>query len=123
MEKHLKIKHSKFHKICIPTLQGFELISVNEIMYLQADGAYTYFFMESGKRITSTKNLGFYEEELKEEPFLRIHQTFMVNINRVKQYLKADNGYVIMTTGKAIRVSRSKKDELLAFFKMGYSSE
>ena len=39
MEKHLKIKHSKFHKICIPTLQGFELISVNEIMYLQADGA------------------------------------------------------------------------------------
>ncbi len=121
MEEQLKIKHRKFHKICIPTLEGFQLIAINEIMYLQADGAYTYFFIDGGNSITATKNLGYYEEELKEEPFLRIHQTFMVNVNKVKKYLRADNGYVIMNTGKAIRVARSKKDELLEFFKMRYS--
>lgn len=122
MEEQLKIKHSKFYKLCIPTLQGFELISIIEIMYIEADGAYAHIYLEGGRKITATKNLGYYEEELKNEPFLRIHQSYMVNINKVKQYLRADNGYVIMTSGKPIRVSRSKKDELLDFFKLRQSN-
>lgn len=117
-KKSLVIKHQKFQKMCIPTFEGFELIFISEIMYLQADGAYTHFYMTNNAKITATKNLGFYEEELRDEPFLRIHQSFIVNINKVKQYLKADNGYVIMSTGKPIKVSRSKKDELMDFFKM-----
>lgn len=114
----LLIKHRKFQKMCIPTFEGFELIFISDIIYLEADGAYTYLYMENGTRITTTKNLGFYEEELCDEPFLRIHQSFIVNINKVKQYLKVDNGYVIMSSGKPIKVSRSKKDELMEFFKI-----
>lgn len=104
--------------MCIPTFEGFELIFISDIIYLEADGAYTYLYMENGTRITATKNLGFYEEELCDEPFLRIHQSFIVNINKVKQYLKVDNGYVIMSSGKPIKVSRSKKDGLMEFFKI-----
>lgn len=114
----LLIKHRKFQKMCIPTFEGFELIFISDIIYLEADGAYTYLYMENGTRITATKNLGFYEEELCDEPFLRIHQSFIVNINKVKQYLKVDNGYVIMSSGKPIKVSRSKKDGLMEFFKI-----
>lgn len=114
----LLIKHRKFQKMCIPTFEGFELIFISDIIYLEADGAYTYLYMENGTKITATKNLGFYEEELCDEPFLRIHQSFIVNINKVKQYLKVDNGYVIMSSGKPIKVSRSKKDELMDFFKI-----
>ncbi|MGP1550011.1 MAG: LytR/AlgR family response regulator transcription factor [Prevotella fusca] len=114
----LLIKHRKFQKMCISTFEGFELIFISDIIYLEADGAYTYLYMENGTRITATKNLGFYEEELCDEPFLRIHQSFIVNINKVKQYLKVDNGYVIMSSGKPIKVSRSKKDELMEFFKI-----
>ena len=114
----LLIKHRKFQKMCIPTFEGFELIFISDIIYLEADGAYTYLYMENSTRITATKNLGFYEEELCDEPFLRIHQSFIVNISKVKQYLKVDNGYVIMSSGKPIKVSRSKKDELMEFFKI-----
>lgn len=118
IRKSLEIKHSKFQKMCIPTSEGFELIFISDINYLEADGAYTHFYMPNSLKITATKNLGFYEEELKDEPFLRVHQSFIVNINKVRQYLKADNGYVVMSTGKPIKVSRSKKEELLDFFRM-----
>lgn len=118
IKSRLIIKHSKFQKLCIPTQDGFELVFLADILYLEADGAYTYFYMANNVKITATRNLGFYEEELRDEPFLRVHQSFIVNINKVKQYLKADNGYVIMSTGKPIKVSRSKKDELMDFFKM-----
>lgn len=118
IRKSLKIKHSKFQKICIPTSEGFELIFISDIVFLEADGAYTHFFMSNLQKITATRNLGFYENELKEEPFLRVHHSYMVNINKVRKYLKADNGYVVMNTGQPIKVSRSKKEELLEFFKM-----
>ena len=111
-------KYRKFQKISIPTQKGFELVSISEIMYLEAGGNYTTFYLEGNVQHVSTKNIGFYEEELQSDPFLRIHQSYIVNINKVKRYLRADNGYVILTTGKPIRVSRSKKDELLDFFKI-----
>lgn len=114
----INAKHRKFHKLCIPTQRGFELVSVSEILYLEADNSYTTFYMEGNIKHVATKNIGFYEMELEADPFLRIHQSYMVNINKVKSYLKADNGYVILTTGKNIRVSRSKKEELLEFFKL-----
>lgn len=118
IEQTLNEKHRKFHKLCIPTLQGFELISLSEILYLEASNSYTIFYLEGNVKHTATKNIGFYETELLAEPFLRIHQSYMVNINKVKRYLKADNGYVILTTKKPIRVSRSKKEELLDFFRL-----
>lgn len=111
-------KHQKFNKLCIPTQQGFELVSISEILYLHADNVYTTFYLEGGVKYIATKNIGFYEKELLNEPFLRIHQSFMVNINKVKRYLKADNGYVILTTGETIKVSRGKKDKLLNFFRL-----
>lgn len=111
-------KHQKFNKLCIPTQQGFELVSISEILYLHADNSYTTFYLEGGVQYIATKNIGFYEAELQTDPFLRIHQSYMVNINKVKRYLKADNGYVILTTGKTIKVSRGKKDKLLNFFRL-----
>ncbi|KXH82978.1 LytR/AlgR family response regulator transcription factor [Chryseobacterium kwangjuense] len=111
-------KHKQFQKVSIPTQEGFELISISEIMYLEASNSYTTFYLEGKKQLVATKNIGFYEEELQADPFLRIHQSYMVNINKIKRYVKADNGYVILTTGQPIRVSRSKKEELLEFFKL-----
>ena len=81
--------------------------------YFRGVWAYIYF----GYHV-SAGGWRLYEEELFDEPFLRIHQYFIVNVNKVGRYLKADNGYVIMSTGKSIKVSRSKKDELMDFFKM-----
>lgn len=114
----LENKHRKFQKVSIPTQLGFELVSLSEIVFLEGSGSYTIFHLEGNKQHIATKNIGFYEVELQEDPFLRIHQSYMVNVNKVKRYVKADNGYVVLNSGKPIRVSRSKKEELLDFFRL-----
>lgn len=116
--KKLRIKQSKLETLSIPTLSGYELINISDIMYLEADNTYTTFYFENQKSVLSTKNIGYYEEEFLEEAFLRIHQSFIVNLNKVRAYIKGDNGYVILLNGQPLTVSKSRKEELLVFFKM-----
>ena len=108
-------KKLKFDKLCVPTMDGFDLINTTSIVYLQADNAYTILYLENEK-IVSSKNLGYYEVELQNEPFLRIHNSFMVNMCKVIKYIRGDEGFVVMENKKIIKVSRSRKDELFDFF-------
>jgi two-component system LytT family response regulator len=54
------------------------------------------------------------ENSLPHPPFLRIHHSFVVNINHIKEYIRGEGGEVLLSNGDQIRVSRNKKDELLA---------
>ena len=57
------------------------------------------------------------EEQLKEFPsFLRVHHSYIVNLNEVVKYIRGDGGYVVMSDGSTVNVSRSRKDALLKFF-------
>lgn len=110
------IKKSKLSRLSVPTTEGFELVDANDIHYLEAEINYTHIFLSSNKSITSSKNLGYYEEELKSEPFIRIHNSTIVNLTKVKSYIRGDDGWVILQNGKTLKVSKSKKDDLLFFF-------
>ena len=112
----IAIKRKMVEMLSISTMEGFSLIKLNEILYLEADGNYTVMHLTSNKKVVSTKNLGYFEKILTHEPFLRIHNSKIVNLTKVVRYLRAENGYVILETGKPLSVSRSKRDELLAFF-------
>ena len=112
----IAIKRKLVEKLSISTMEGFSLIRLNEILYLEADGNYTVMHLTNGKKVVSTKNLGYFEKILMHEPFLRIHNSRIVNLTKVVRYLRAENGYVILETGQPLSVSRSKRDELLAFF-------
>ena len=116
--KKLQIKHSKLKTLSISTLQGYEMINIEDILYIEADNSYTTFYFLNEKPIVSTKNIGYYDNELMEEAFIRVHQSYLVNLNMVRSYLKADNGYVILINKQPIKVSKSRKEELLIFFKM-----
>lgn len=116
--KKLQIKQSKLKTLSISTLQGYEMINIEDILYIEADNSYTTFYFLNEKPIVSTKNIGYYDDELVEEAFIRVHQSYLVNLNMVRSYLKADNGYVILVNKQPIKVSKSRKEELLIFFKM-----
>ncbi len=109
-------KRNKVGKISIATLEGYSMVELDTVLYLESQNTYTNFFLTDGTKILSTKNIGFFEEVLLDEPFLRIHNSCIVNLSKVTKYVKADEGYVILTTGKPIKVSRSKRDSLLTFF-------
>ena len=113
----LQNKEARFNKIAIPTTEGFELIPAENVVRCEADDNYTHFFLKDKTKIIASRTLKEMEEQLKEFPsFLRVHHSYIVNLNEVVKYVRGDGGYVVMSDGSTVNVSRSRKDALLKFF-------
>ncbi len=102
-----------FSKITLSTQEGLVILHVNEIIYCEASGTYTIFYLKNKEKITVSKTLKEYEELLKNHPFFRLHNSFLVNLNEVKKYIKGDGGAVIMSNGGEVLVSKRRKEEFL----------
>lgn len=100
-------------RLCLPTLKGFIVLKLEEIIYCEAERGYTTFHLEKNKRVTVSKPLLDYENLLQDASFLRIHKSFLVNLRHVKEYQRGEGGVVIMTNDMEIEVSRRKKDQFL----------
>ncbi|TVZ56778.1 LytTR family two component transcriptional regulator [Lutibacter sp. Hel_I_33_5] len=103
-------------KITIPQQDGFEVLDVNDIVFCKADDNYTEIHFANSKKLVS-KTLKHFEDALKEYSFVRIHKSYLVNINAVTKYKKGKGGSVLVSNGKEILVSSSKKANLLSYFK------
>ncbi len=86
----------------------------NEIVYCESDGNYSTIFLENGKKIVISQKLKTLEEKFSSE-FYRVHNSYIINLNKVQEYFKND-GYVILTNMKKIPVSRQKKSDFLDMF-------
>ncbi len=84
----------------------------NEILYCEGDGNYCSIFLENGQKLFMTQILKNLEEKLPKDIFYRVHNSFIINLNKVREYQKTE-GYVVLTNGKIIPVSRSKKNFFL----------
>ncbi|MFC4267538.1 LytR/AlgR family response regulator transcription factor [Polaribacter marinivivus] len=103
-------------KITIPQQDGFEVLDVNDIVFCKADDNYTEIHLASSKKLVS-KTLKYFQEVLQEHAFVRIHKSYLVNINAITKYKKGKGGSVIVSNGKEIVVSASQKSNLLSYFK------
>ncbi|MCP4975543.1 MAG: response regulator transcription factor [Maribacter sp.] len=114
-----KVLHPKLPqvegKITLPQLDGFQVLNVADILYCKADDNYTEIYLEN-KRILVSKTLKYFEEALSQFPFARIHKSYLVNVNEVVKYKKGKGGSVVVSNGKELSVSASKKKDLLAYF-------
>lgn len=102
-------------KITIPLQNGFEVLEIEQILYCQADDNYTNIFINDKKKLVS-KTLKYFEEILSENGFARVHKSYLVNVNAIVEYKKGKGGSVVLSNGKEIMVSPSRKKELLAYF-------
>lgn len=100
-------------KIAMPSIEGLEMVPIENILYGESSDNYTYIFLKNNKKMLVTRSLKEMEELLEEHSFVRVHRSFLVNLNEVERYVRGDGGYVMMSDGKMIDVSRSKKEELL----------
>jgi len=110
---NLKQQKPKLNKICLATSDGFEFIEVNDIIYCKAEGSYTSFILKNKNKLLVSKHLKEYENLLLEQDFMRVHNSFLINLKEVKKYVKADGGYIIMNNNDTVSISRSKKDDFI----------
>lgn len=104
-------------KITIPQQDGFEVLQTADIMYCKADDNYTEIYLNNNKKKLVSKTLKYFEQALTESGFARVHKSYLVNVNEVVKYVKGKGGSVVLSSGKEIMVSASKKSDLLSYFK------
>ncbi len=104
---------SERKKIALPSHEGISIINTESIIRCESDGSYTTFVLAGGQKITVSRSMKEYDELLTPSGFFRVHQSHLVNLNHIRQFLKEDGGTLIMTDGSRIEVSRRRKDLLI----------
>lgn len=102
-------------KITLSTDGKLIFLEPSEITFIASDGNYSTIFTDDNKKIVVTKKIKEIHSLLPQNVFFRIHNSYVINLNKVKEYLKTD-GYVVLENNHKIPVSRSKKTEFLEKF-------
>lgn len=104
------IRQPKSSRICLATFEGMEFINIDDISHCEASGSYTSFKLVNGQKLLVSKHLKEYENLLGEHHFLRVHNSFLINLKEVKKYFKSDGGYIVMNNDDTVSISRGKKE-------------
>lgn len=99
--------------IAVPTPEGLEFISVSDIIYAEADGNYSRIWLSNKEKTLISRTLKDLETLLSNHSFVRIHQSYLINFNHIKKYVKGEGGYVIMNNGANLQVSRANRVKLM----------
>lgn len=100
-------------KMAIPTINGLSFIAMQDIIRFEAQGNYTAIYLTNGQTLMATRNIKEYELLLPEAIFCRIHNSHIINLQKIQKYQKGRGGQVIMEDGTAIEVAIRRRQEFL----------
>jgi two-component system, LytTR family, response regulator len=103
-------------QVILPTLDGFDVVKMEEIVRLKGNGNFTDVYLTDGRKKMVCRFLKHFTEILP-FPFLRIHKSHMINIHFVKSYHKGTGGYVMLQDGTEVEVSAAYKEQFLEAFR------
>lgn len=107
-----KLSQSPNKKIAIPMDGKLIFVKACDIIYCESEGNYCHIYLENNEKLFVTKKLKEIEELLPGDLFFRIHNSYLINLEKVKEYFKTD-GYVVLSNQKKMPVSRSRKNSFL----------
>lgn len=103
-------------RIALTTGDGMIFVTTQEILYCEAESNYTSVMLSGGKKMVVSKVLKDIDEALSGPDFYRIHNSFLINLNHIKKFVRGDGGYVVMDNDVAISISRSRRQEFMEMF-------
>ncbi len=110
-------KGDDIRKIALSMSNGLTFVEIADIVLLEADGAYTTFYLKDGQKILVSKKLKFYEDILSNRSFFfRTHRSYFVNVNYIKKYSRSENA-ILMDNEFSITISRDRKQEFESLLK------
>lgn len=102
-----------YNKIALPTMDGFQLEKVNNIVYCQAEETYCKIFTNRNEAILVARTLKNIEELLPDEMFFRIHKSYLVNMNYIKSYSKSEGYRIMLENGIELDVATRRNEEFI----------
>jgi len=107
----------RFDRITLNTGDGLLFIGIEEIMRLEAQGNYSFVFLENGERHLAAQSLAGFEEILPTPLFFRAHQSHVVNTKFVRKLAKNDGDNLLMTDKAIIPLARRRKEAFIGAMK------
>lgn len=105
-------KKTPITRITLPILQGYTIVDIDKLLYLEAEASYTNVFLSDGPNYCVSKNLSEFERLLADHNFIRIHRKYLVNVGVITQFSREDGGFVVLSNDKRLDISRRKLEEV-----------
>lgn len=105
------------NKVAVAFQDKINFYDPMDIMYCQSNDNYTTIQLKNGEKVIASKTMKHYEDVLAPMGFVRPHQSYIVNAKYIEQYNKKDGGFLVLSDGTNIPISRHRKEEILMLFK------
>lgn len=106
-------KKGKLGKIALASKESIEFVDAQEIICCEANSNYTNVYMDEGRKRVISRTLKEFEEMLSPYQFFRPHNSYLINLRRVREFVRGDGGYLVMENKMKIPVSKSRREDLL----------
>jgi two-component system LytT family response regulator len=106
-------RKGKRGRIALASKESIEFVDPNDIVVCEANSNYTNVYLVEGRKRVISKTLKDFEEMLMQFDFFRPHNSHLINLSRVKEFIRGDGGYLVMENKMKIPVSKNKKEELM----------
>ncbi len=111
--ENMKRPETEPPKIVLSTAERINVVQVQDIIRCESDNYYTLFFFKNGSKLLVSKTLKENEELLKDYNFIRPHKSHLINVMYIKSFNKKEGGYILLTDGSRVPVSRRKKEMIV----------
>ncbi len=113
LQENIGKQIDKMERIILNTQEKIHVVRLRDIIRLESDINYTKFFLSSGQKVLVTKTLKEYDEMLSGNGFIRAHQSHLVNIDHIQEFVKADGGHINLSDGSYVPVSSRRKSAVI----------
>lgn len=107
-------RSGNIEQVAVPSAEGIDFFQTKDIIYCRADGCYTMIYLAGKQTKLVTRVLKDFEDFLSDSGFLRVHNSFLINLRHVKRYVRGEGGYVVLTDDHEVDISRRRKEEFLS---------
>jgi two-component system LytT family response regulator len=105
--------------LTVTSTKRIDVLRINDIVYLEADGRYTHIYTKNGLSKIAVKNLGEVEKKLDPKKFCRVHHKYLINVFYLESIYKSDGLYCEMITKVNVPISKRKYEDLNRFLNIG----
>lgn len=100
-------------RLALNAQDKINVVKVSDIVRLESSGSYTLFFLNGGGQILVTRTLKEFDAMLGAPGFVRVHQSHLVNLDYIKEFMKTDGGYLILADRSEIPVASRKRSHVM----------
>lgn len=110
---NLRTMNTQSRRIALSSADRVHIVAIHEIIRCESQRNYTLFYLTGNKQILVTRTLKEFDDMLADADFARVHHSHLINLQYLKEFVKADGGYALMSDGSKVPVAVRKKDELM----------